>query len=412
VLTKKLRLAKKSQLARTKTAQEAEAAVAQIQARESQGKVKAIEETIAQINAAEKTGQIGAKEAETKRSELQKKLAIAGKADLENQIKARDASNRVVLEGVELRKKTEEAAINRRASAAKFAAAPGQLETSRIDETQTQATIALKQQELAETRKLKQQGVLSAKEAAEKELAIVAALDQEKLKLRDLQRQRELADVEQRNKLATAAIDRSVAAQTLAAKQQQLSGGGLVGEGGQVEIQRIQEAATQQTLAQKQKELQQVNDLERRKLKGTREAENERLAILQAIDGEQAKLLDLRTQRELKGIQNGVDSQKRASDSFIRQIDRQKAAQDSFAKGLERQSQLLSARSGLNQAVAAERESALKNAIARAGETIETIKKLQSGEAGSNTQQVLQQQLGTSVIGDNQLLKAIKISRR
>jgi hypothetical protein len=237
-------------------------------------------------------------------------------------------------------------------------------------------------------------------------------LDQEKLKLRDLQRQRELADVEQRNKLATAAIDRSVAAQTLAAKQQQLSGGGLVGEGGQVEIQRIQEAATQQTLAQKQKELQQVNDLERRKLKGTREAENERLAILQAIDGEQAKLLDLRTQRELKGIQNGVDSQKRASDSFIRQIDRQKAAQDSFAKGLERQSQLLSARSGLNQAVAAERESALKNAIARAGETIETIKKLQSGEAGSNTQQVLQQQLGTSVIGDNQLLKAIKISRR
>jgi hypothetical protein len=102
---KEITLAKKSQLARTKTAQEAEAAVAQIQARESQGKVKAIEETIAQINAAEKTGQIGAKEAETKRSELQKKLAIAGKADLENQIKARDASNRVVLEGVELRRK-------------------------------------------------------------------------------------------------------------------------------------------------------------------------------------------------------------------------------------------------------------------------------------------------------------------
>jgi hypothetical protein len=95
-----------------------------------------------------------------------------------------------VLEGVELRKKTEEAAINRRSASksqnlklnlaqAGIFEAP-ETDQSRLEQSATQERLKLKEAELAETRKLRQQGVLSAKEAADKILSIEQGLTQEK----------------------------------------------------------------------------------------------------------------------------------------------------------------------------------------------------------------------------------------
>jgi hypothetical protein len=279
----------------------------------------------------------------------------------------------------------------------------GQADILASEQTAAQQRVAIEQGKLARVAGLERRGVISAQQAADLRLKIEQGLTQEQTKLVDLQAQQ----VQLAEKRKLDAISQRATAGTLNLKESQLNGT-VIGDGGQAEINKLEERAAQERVAIEQDKLAKIQQLRQSGTLSATAAGDAEQAINQRLSAEQSKLLDLRTQRELRAIQVGVDSQKRASDSFVRQLDRQKAAQDSFAKALERQSQLLNARSGLNQAVAGERESALKNAIARAGETIETIKKLQSGDVGDNTRQVLQQQLGTSVIGDNQLLKAIK----
>ncbi|MBW4692198.1 MAG: phage tail tape measure protein [Lyngbya sp. HA4199-MV5] len=391
---REIALAKKAQLSRTKTAQETEAAIAQIQAKESQGKVKAIEESIAQIDAAEKTGQIGAKEAATKRSELQKKLASAEKSDLDNQIKARDAANRETLKQFEFQNKQAEAAIARRANASRLSSASGTVETSQIEERTATDTIAQKQKELAATKQQRAAGVLDAREAAEKELAIEQALDNERVKLLGIRRQREQADFEQRSKVANAAIERATAAQTFSARQTQLSGDGVVGEGGQAEIQRIEAEAAQKRLAQAQIDLQEIKKLQQDKVIGSREAENQITENLQKQDAERAKIQDLETQRVLRGIQNVADAQKRQLTAANAGIDQQKASNDLLAGSIQRESQLVEAQAKVSAAVSEARQQQLKAAVDRASEAVDSFKKLQSKDLGTNQRQVLQAQVG------------------
>lgn len=216
---------------------------------------------------------------------------------------------------------------------------------------------------------------------------------QEELNLREAINRKILEGFERRNRIANAKIDASASDRIFNIRQTQLNGG-IVGQGGQTEIAKIELDAAQQRTALKQQELAEVKNLRDKRVLSEKEAADRTLAIEQELRDARSKILDIQIQQRINAIQAETDARKRAIDTQVLDLERLKAADDLANAGLERRKGLLEAQSKLSQATSDLRQSSLKIGIDRASEAGDLQKQLRDGNLGTNSARVARNQLG------------------
>jgi TP901 family phage tail tape measure protein len=216
------------------------------------------------------------------------------------------------------------------------------------------------------------------------------------IKAKELADRRIIESTDRANKERAAKIQAGADNSILAIKQSQLSGQGLVGEGGQTEIAKIEQAATRERLALKQNELQDIQALRQKGVLSAKEARDRELTIAQELRQEKARLLEQETQAVLRQIQQQTDAEKRKTNAIVAGLNQEKAANDLALAGLDRKRSALDGELKLAQAIANTRQSALKTGIDRNSEAVDLFKQIkdQKPEGPGNLRQVLQAQLG------------------
>ncbi len=213
---------------------------------------------------------------------------------------------------------------------------------------------------------------------------------QEELNLQEAINRKRIEGFERQNKLAAARIDASSSDAIANIRTTQLSGG-LVGEGGQTEIAKVELSATQQRIGLKQQELAEVKKLRDQRVLSEKEAADRTLAIEAELRDARSRIIDLQTQEVLRGIQKEVDAQKRASDAKIAALDREKVAIGSTISLLDAKLKRNELDQQLSQATSGLRQTSLKGGLDRASEASSLQQQL-SG-AGQNEKAVIQNQL-------------------
>jgi tape measure domain-containing protein len=215
---------------------------------------------------------------------------------------------------------------------------------------------------------------------------------QEELNLREAINRKILEGFERRNKLANARIDASSSDAIANIRTTQLSGG-LVGEGGQTEIAKVELQAAQQRQALKQQELAEVKKLRDQRVLSEKEAADRTLAIEAELRDARSRIIDLQVQQRINAIQAESDAQKRGVEEQIRNLEKLKAADEAVTAGLERRKALLEAQSRLGQATSENRLSSLKIGADRASEAGDLQRSLREGSLGKNSTAVARNQL-------------------
>lgn len=194
---------------KNKSISEEDAAIesAKISGKQAGLELDSAQKQLQDLNAAKAAGQISEEQFQQKKLELEGKVSDLTLRKAQEELNLREAINRKILEGFERRNRIANARIDIGASDqirnikasqlnGTIIGEGGQTEANKVELSATQQRIALKQSELSEVRKLRQQRVISEKEAADRELAIEQELSNQRSRLVDLQTQQVLNQIQ------------------------------------------------------------------------------------------------------------------------------------------------------------------------------------------------------------------------
>ena len=273
------------------------------------------------------------------------------------------------------------------------------IESAKLSGKQNDRELLSANQQLQELTAAYNKGEISAETFAQKRIELESKVSdltvkkaQDELAVREAVNRKIIEGFERRNKIASAKIDAGSSDAIANIRTTQLNGG-MVGEGGQAEIAKVEESATEQRMALKRQELAGVKNLRSQRVISEKEASDRELAIEAELRDGRSKLIDLQTQKVLRGIQNEVDAQKRASDAKISAIEKEKTEIDGVIAKLEVKQKLVDLDLQLSQATSGLRQSQLKGSIDRVDEAGGLQKQLKGEGLGNNTRQVAQSQL-------------------
>jgi hypothetical protein len=371
--------------------------------------VAVVEGAIARLNAAEKKGTITKAQATQERAKLEKQLEDATGKSLDAQIKAKELALAELGKATAADQAKVEARTNQETNRVKRGLLTGkdkdqvENELTAIQTTAALQNVTVVEDAIARLNAAEQKGTITKAQATQERAKLEKQLEDATGKSLDAQiKAKELADrriiesTDRANKAQAAKIQAGADNSILAIKQSQLSGQGLVGEGGQTEIAKVEQAATKARLALKQKELQDIQSLRQRGVLGAKEASDRELAIAQDLRQEKSRLLEQETQAVLRQIQQEVDAAKRKTNAVVAGLNQEKAANDLAIAGLDRKKSALDGELKLAQAIASSRQSTLKTGIDRNSEAVDLFKQIkdQKPEGPGNLRQVLKAQLG------------------
>ncbi|BAS57953.1 MULTISPECIES: tape measure protein [Leptolyngbya] len=315
----------------------------------------------------------------------QKRLGL-----VEKEAAKRDLSNRKSLNA-------EQIALVRKQQNKSISEEDAAIESAKLASKQTDADLSNTQTQLQELNAAFNEGTISAEQFAQKRIELEGKVSdltlkkaQDELSIREAINRKVLEGFERRNKIAAARIDASSSDAIANIRTTQLNGG-LVGEGGQTEIAKVELSTTQQRIGLKQQELAEVKKLRDQRVLSEKEAADRTLAIEAELRDARSRIIDLQTQEVLRGIQKEVDAQKRASDAKIAALDREKVAIESTISLLDAKLKRNELDQQLSQATSGLRQTSLKGGLDRASEASSLQQQL-SG-AGQNEKAVIQNQL-------------------
>lgn len=317
----------------------------------------------------------------------QKRLGL-----IEKEAAKRDLSNRKSLNA-------EQIALVRKQQNKSISEEDAAIESAKLSSKQTDAELSNTQTQLQELNTAFNEGTISAEQFAQKRIELEGKVSdltlkkaQDELNIREAINRKVIEGFERRNKLANARIDASSSDAIANIRTTQLNGG-LVGEGGQTEIAKVELQAAQQRQALKQQELAEVKKLRDQRVLSEKEAADRTLAIEAELRDARSRIIDLQVQQRINAIQAESDAQKRGVEEQIRNLEKLKAADEAVTAGLERRKALLEAQSRLGQATSENRLSSLKIGADRASEAGDLQRSLREGSLGRNSTAVARNQL-------------------
>ncbi|MBD2156242.1 hypothetical protein [Leptolyngbya sp. FACHB-16] len=327
----------------------------------------------------------------------------------------RERVERVALEKIEKANADADARITQSQSARAAAIRQRQLAGQLSEEEASEAiakiqadsineTIAAKRQELTSIQQLRQAGTISAEEAAERERDLVTEIGQlnvqaleEQIQAQEEQKKRRLEDLEEISKAEQRTIEKGKNERAIAIREQQLAGG-LSEDQADDALVKSEQQASDEILALKTAELQQVQELRNQ---GIRSAEEfaEREAQLQ---GEIENATLSRIESEIDARERAAETAKQQAEEELKQAKLvadtrarlEQAAFDRKTQAVEQQNNLLSAQAGLVSALAELQNSGTEAQIAQAEASGDTARaaQLRLDLLGQQQQQLIQQQ--------------------
>lgn len=320
-------------------------------------------------------------------AEQQRKLALIDREAQERDLVSKKSLS---LEQVDLISKQKTKSISEEDAAIKSA---------QLNQQQTSDDLSNAQTQLGALQAAFDAGEISAEQFAQKRIELENKVSdltiknaQDELAVQEAKNRKILEGFERRQKLAGARIDAGASDAIANIRTTQLSGG-IVGEGGQAEINKVELAATEQRIALKRGELVEIKKLRDQRVISEKEAADRTLAVEADLREQRSRLIDLQVQEATRAIQKEVDAQQRASDAKISAIEAEKVAIEGSIALLDVRAKKLQSEIELQKSISDLRQSTLKGSIDRASEAGDLQKQLASGEGGFNTRLVAQQQL-------------------
>lgn len=392
--------------------------------------VDATKERLAQIRQLKDEGKIDAKEAAQQEQELNQKLGDLNLQRIEQELQAREAAKRKIIEGLEEINAKAEASIQQfrsgEVSGIKSAQLGGDISEDdaaaaieKVEQEVTRRQIGLLRDRLAQTRKLRQDGTISAKEAADQERQIqsdLASAEERQLdqRLAAQKRARDAAlkQIEDANGKARSNLELS--------QQQRVNAIKLAESQGVVSAEQsakqIADIAAERTNAEIELVSNQIKEVDRLRQEGvlTQEEAAQRGIDLQLELGSLTEqLIDNEIEQRksvAEAIKGNIEAEKERIETISQGLDLEKQKLDLVVQSLERSNELLESRASLQQAIAdasiAQSESQLKG-FDRA---LEVRKQLDDGVEDPATRKALEAEL--AALGINSNAKQVDILRQ
>ncbi|MGL5923089.1 tape measure protein [Chroococcidiopsis sp.] len=334
------------------------------------------QDALVEFRKIKKTGKVSAEEIATRELELNKQVSDAIVRSLDAEIAKRDSLKQKRIADIEeIRTKEQSGIDTARTNAAnriKQQQLAGTITPDGATNATTEAeiaaaigTLAIARKRLDDIKKLRAEGTLNAKEAAQKErdaIASVATAEGQILDLR-LQKQQQFREqnlrrIEEANNRAIALIQSDQSQADIAVIRRQLD------SPRNEESDRASERAiafnaaeaTRKKIVQAQKEISQLSranfETEAEYIAKRTELNNNLTSLVK--EGLEQQLQKQRQVQEdaIRAIEQRVDAQKNQSDLAVQGLEDEKAALDLLNSSLDRSKQLLESRSSLNKAIA------------------------------------------------------------
>ncbi len=359
---------------------EAEAAreIEAIQQNSILSQIAAEKEKLEQVESLKQRGVLTTEQAAEQEREILGKLSDLNLQRIDAELQARKEANAQAVQDLEDGIKKAEAAIDQSQNSRKQGVGKAQLgglsqedaarATAKIEQDLINETLALRQKELQQVEELRARGVISAKEAADREAGIVAEIGDLKLQQinAEIKAQQDLIDAASQSAQDRAQITAHAEAERIARIKEAQAAGVLGEQEAARQIAGIQANSVAENLRIKQEELAQLQALRSSGQLSIEEAADRERSLIGEISGlrQQAAEADLAVQEQVKqtrltAIEEIAEAERVAEE--VRQGRRELESQ-----ALENQNNLLSAQSALLQAQSSLTQQRLQNAIEEA----------------------------------------------
>jgi tape measure domain-containing protein len=366
---------------------------AKIQQSQTGGQLDSTQRELSDLQAAFQAKLVSAEEYEKRKQDIENRLSDLTVQNAQAELAVVKAVEAAKLEAIERSAVQRESLIKRAESSATVGLirkkigknvdeSDLEIEEAEISQNTANAQLGNTQKQAAELADAYSKGIVKSEEFEKRNRDLQNSIGdltvrqaQAELAVVEAKNRKILEGYEQISKRANAAINVQVGDRSNTIRAKQLEGG-IVGEGGQAEILKVELSANQQRLDLKRKEFAQVQELRNRGVISEKEAEDRRIQITADTQQLESQVIEQITQQRLKAIQNQVDAEKRSTDEKVSLLDREKAAQDKSIAQLERRKSLLDAELGVSKAISDSRQSALKIGVDRASESADLFKQL------------------------------------